>query len=256
MKVTVCELNPDPRYIEQDWDRLVAHIRANESRLVLLPEMIFSSWFAESPDFDQETWQEAIDANKSWERRLWGLQPALVLGTRPINKGEKRMNEAYVWSAESGFRPVHAKSYLPDEEGFWEASWYQRGDGEFNLIETRGILIGFMICTELWFFEQARAYGKRRAHLIACPRATPKETLDKWLAGGRAAAVVSGAYCLSSNRVSHKEGRLAMGGQGWIVGPDGEILGVTSREQPFVTVDIDTEKADRAKKTYPRYVKE
>ena len=47
-----------------------------------------------------------------------------------------------------------------------------------------------------------------------------------------------------------------MGGQGWIVGPDGEILGITSREQPFVTVEIDPQKADRAKKTYPRYVKQ
>lgn len=256
MKITACELNQDPRYFEQDWDHLVAHVKANESHLVLLPEMIFSPWFAHSPRFDQESWQEAIDAQKSWENRFWELQPAVVLGTRPINKGDKRLNEAYVWSAETGIRPAHTKSYLPDEDGYWEASWYHRGDGEFSPIETRGMLIGFLICTDIWFFEHARAYGEERVHLIACPRATPRETLDKWLAGGQVASIVSGAYCLSSNRVSHKEGKLAMGGQGWIVGPDGEILGVTSREQSFVTVDIDVEKANRAKKTYPRYVKD
>ncbi len=255
MKVTVCELNPDPRYIEQDWDHLIAHVKANESHFLLLPEMIFSPWFSASPHFNPETWQGAIDAQKSWDNRFWELQPAVVLGTRPINRGGERLNEAYVWSEETGFRPAHTKAYLPDEEGFWEASWYQRGDGEFNPIETRGLLIGFMICTELWFFEHARAYGKANVQLIACPRATPRDTLDKWLAGGQAAAVVSGAYCLSSNRVSHKEERLAMGGQGWIIGPDGEILGVTSRELPFVTVEIDPQKADKAKKTYPRYVK-
>jgi len=249
-------MNPDPRYFEQDWDHFVAHVKANESRLVLLPEMIFSLWFAHSPHFDQELWQEAIDAQKSWEDRLWELQPAAVLGSRPINRGDRRLNEAYVWSAESGFRPAHAKYYLPDEDGYWEASWYDRGDGEFNPVESRGVLIGFLICTDIWFFQHARAYGKKGVHLVVCPRATPRETLDKWLVGGQAAAIVSGAYCLSSNRVSHKEERLAMGGQGWIAGPDGEILGVTSQEQPFVTVEIDPQKADRAKKTYPRYVKQ
>jgi N-carbamoylputrescine amidase len=256
MKVTVCELNPDPRYFEQDWDHLTAHVKANESQLLLLPEMIFSPWFADSPHFDQETWQEAVDAQKSWEDRLWDLQPSVVLGSRPVNRGDRRLNEAYVWSAETGFRPAHAKAYLPDEDGYWEASWYQTGNGEFNPVEVRGMLIGFMICTDLWFFEHARAFGKQKVQLIACPRATPRETLDKWLAGGQAAAVVSGAYCLSSNHVSHREGRLAMGGQGWVVGPDAEILGVTSQDQKFVTVDIDPQKADRAKKTYPRYVKD
>lgn len=256
MKVTVCELNPDPRYFEQDWDHLVAHVKANESHLVLLPEMAFSPWFAHSRHFDQEFWQEAVDAQKSWENRLWEFQPAIVLGTRPVNKGDKRLNEAYVWSAESGFRPAHTKYYLPDEEGFWEASWYHRGDGEFNPVQGRGVLIGFLICTDIWFFQHSRDYGKKGVHLIACPRATPKETVDKWLVGGRAAAVVSGAYCLSSNRVSHKEQKLAMGGQGWVVGPDGEVRGVTSQDQPFITVEIDTEKADKAKETYPRYVKQ
>lgn len=256
MKVTVCELNTDPRYFEQDWEHLIAHVKAYESHLVLFPELVFSSWFAHSPRFDQEFWQEAIDTQKSWENRFWELQPAIVLGTRPVNKGDKRLNEAYVWSAEAGFRAAHSKYYLPDEEGFWEASWYERGDGEFNPVQIREVLLGFLICTDIWFFQHARAYGKKGVHLIVCPRATPKETVDKWLVAGRTAAVVSGAFCLSSNRVSHKEEKLAMGGQGWIVGPDGEVLGVTSREQPFITVEIDLKKADDAKRTYPRYIKD
>jgi isopenicillin N synthase-like dioxygenase len=47
-----------------------------------------------------------------------------------------------------------------------------------------------------------------------------------------------------------------VGGHGWIVGPDGEVLGLTSRKQPFVTVAVDLGKAEIAKKTYPRYVLE
>ena len=77
------------------------------------------------------------------------------------------------------------------------------------------------ICTELWFMEHARAYGQGGVHLLAVPRATPRETLDKWLAGGRAAAIVSGAFTLSSNSASRPADIANLGGQGWIVGPDG-----------------------------------
>jgi hypothetical protein len=45
-----------------------------------------------------------------------------------------------------------------------------------------------------------------------------------------------------------------LGGQGWAVGPDGQVLGVTSRARPFLTVSIDLAEAERAKSTYPRYV--
>jgi len=53
--------------------------------------------------------------------------------------------------------------------------------------------------------ERARAYGKVGVHLIVNPRATERSTLDKWLTGGRAAAVIAGAFCLSSNRVTDGE---------------------------------------------------
>ena len=38
-----------------------------------------------------------------------------------------------------------------------------------------------------------------------------------------------------------------------IVSPDGDVLAVTSRSEPFATVDVDLANAERAKSTYPRY---
>jgi N-carbamoylputrescine amidase len=145
---------------------------------------------------------------------------------------------------------------LPDEEGYWEASWYERGDEGFAPIKAGEALLGFVICTDLWFFQHSRSYGKMGAHLIVCPRATPRSTLDKWLAGGRAAAVVSGAFALSSNKINREEEKADLGGQGWIVGPNGKVLGITSHEHPFLTLDLDLTKAEKAKETYPRYVKD
>ncbi len=114
--------------------------------------------------------------------------------------------------------------------------------------------VGFEICTELWAFDRARLYGKDSIHLIVTPRATPRTTLDKWLVGGRATAITSGAFSLSSNHVSSATDAVHLGGQGWVIAPDGEVLGLTSQEQPFVTMELDLSVAEQAKLTYPRYV--
>jgi N-carbamoylputrescine amidase len=254
LKATVCELGNDHAVIARDWERLVAHVRAESSDLVLLPEMTFAPWFAVERQFDQTAWDAAVEAHDRWLERLPDLAPAAAIGSRPVYAGDRRLNQGFMWDQQAGYRPVHAKYYLPDEPGFWEASWYSRGDAAFTAFQSGGARAGMLICTELWFMERARAYGKAGIHLLVAPRATPRETLDKWLAGGRAAAVVAGAFALSSNRVSDLDEAANLGGQGWAIGPDGDVLGLTSRERPFVTVALDLVVAERAKQTYPRYV--
>lgn len=256
MKVTVCELGNDGENFARDWNLLTAHVNRVKSELLLLPEMPFYPWFACSPEYDPAIWQAAVKAHQDAESLLQELAPVFTCGSRPVNRNGKRQNEAFVWDVAQRFRPAHIKYYLPDEEGYWEASWYERGDNDFSPIQVGDALLGFVICTDLWFFEHSRSYGKKGVHLIACPRATPKNTLDKWLAGGQAAAVVSGAFLLSSNRISREVEPSDLGGQGWIVGPNGKVLGTTSPKDPFLTLDLDLHKADEAKKTYPRYVKD
>jgi N-carbamoylputrescine amidase len=255
-KVTVCELRDDPAGFARDWERLVVHVRTESSNVILLPEMPFYPWFPRTKEFNTAVWQEAVDAHDDWQERFEELAPATILATRPINDASDRRNEGFVWEQDSGYRAVHGKHYLPDEEGFWEATWYGRGDGRFTPLDSGSFRIGFLICTELWFMEKARHYGRAGVNLIVNPRATGCATLEKWLTGGRTAAIVSGAFTLSSNRVSSENQVQEFGGQGWVIGPDGEVLGATSRQDPFVTVEIDPSESERAKLTYPRYVLE
>lgn len=86
--------------------------------------------------------------------------------------------------------------------------------------------------------------------------ATELFSAQKWIAGGRAAAVMSGAFCLSSNRGGVDATGIQWGGHGWIIDPDGYVLGLTSPENPFLTCDIDLSAATVAKQSYPRYVAE
>jgi predicted amidohydrolase len=256
MRITVCELNDQPEILALEWEQLAAHVAAEASELVLLPEMPFCSWFARTRPCEPVVWQAAVAAHDRWLARLGELSPAArVAGTRPVNNAMlERLNEGFVWERAGGYRGAHAKYYLPDEEGFWEASWYMRGDGQFAPIESGGVKMGFLICSELWFLERARAYGKAGVHLLLCPRGAELRTLEKWLVGGRTAAIVSGAFCLSSNRAGPNLPGAPFGGHGWVIGPDGQVLDLTSPEAPFLTLDIDLGEAERAKRTYPRYL--
>jgi N-carbamoylputrescine amidase len=254
MKVTICELSNRDRGFVRDWDILVRHVRKHKSDLVLLPEMTFYPWFAWRRTFRADIWRSAVEAHQRWQPRLKELEPAVVCGSLPADAGGRWLNRAFIWDHHAGFRTVHDKRHLPNETGFWEKNWYEPGDGDFASQRVSDFRLGFMICTELWFFQHARGYGRAGSHFILCPRATPHDTLDKWLAGGRAAAVVSGAFCLSSNRISTPKERADLGGQGWIIDPDGRILGVTSPSQPFLSLDVNLARAARAKHTYPRYV--
>lgn len=256
MKVTVCQLNDQPQQFEKDWDQLVEHVQTVHSDLVLLPEMPFAPWFANQPDFDRRVWRAAEAGHLHWLERLPELGPIIVAATRPISLPAGRRNQAFLWNPGTGLMPVHEKYYLPDESGFWEASWYGRGKPLFDFVEIEGLRLGFMICTEMWFFEHARHFGRLGAHMILTPRATEYRTREKWLVGGRAAAVVSGAYHLSSNRSGEAPGGPQFGGLGWVIDPDGEVLARTDEAQPIVTVEIYLSTAEAARQTYPRYVAE
>ena len=252
MRITVCEMPDDPAEFERQWKKLATHVKKQSSDLVLLPEMPFDNWVCSAPKFDHERWEKAVRAHRAWKKRLSELGAPAVIGSAPVNSGGRRVNEGFVWTRKDGTKGVHLKNYLPLEPGFYEAAWYARGDKPFSPFEVAGWKAGLMLCTDMWAMANARQYGKQGVGLVAVPRATPVRSVDKWIAGGKVAAVVAGAYCASSNR-GGKQGELEFAGRGWVFSPDGEELGLTSKSKPFVTVTIDRAKAQHAKTTYPRY---
>jgi len=257
MKVTVCELPNEPAALEDAWKRLCDHVRRKNSEFVLLPEMPFYLWLAHTRDIRHDQWEAAVQAHHKWIARFGDLAPAVVASTRPVIRRDDRHNVGFVWDAANNGTDVHTKYYLPDEAGFWEASWYSRGKKMFEGFETARGKVGFLICTELWFARHAREYGQQGVQLLVCPRATPASTARKWLVGGQFAAVASGAYCLSSNLCGKRPDEGEFAGMGWIIEPEaGEVLGTTTPAKPFLTLEIDLSYADAAKQTYPRYVRD
>jgi N-carbamoylputrescine amidase len=250
MKVTVCELPDDRGAFETAWEELVACVRKQQSDLVLLPELPFYPWIGRTSQLDVHVWLRVQEAHEAMMKRLPELAPAVVLGTHPVVEGKLRLNRGYYWIHKEGYKGVHDKYYLPNEEGFHEHCWFDRGRYDFTLAYVQDMVIGFLICSEVMFNEQARYYGRQGAQIIAVPRATGG--YERWVVATRMAAITSGAFVLSSNRAEDE----LFGGCGLIVDPDGDVLVSTSRQNPFATLDIDLTESVQAKKIYLRYLLE
>lgn len=253
MRVTVIELPHEPWALEAAWADLCRHTAQEHSELVLLPELAFVEPVWENAIFDAERLVAAEILSELWMQRLPELGVPAVVGARPHRREGSTFIEAFLWTtAQAEATPLRRKHFLPDEPGAWEARWFARGEPEFPRFEIGNLTFGVNLCTELWALEKFGGYAAAGGvQAILSPRATAAATLDKWLALGRVAAVRSGAYSLSSNRVDPTG---AYGGGGWILDPDGRLLALTSADKPFFTVDLDLALPAAARTTYPRSV--
>lgn len=253
VRVTVCELpGPDDPRFEDRFGALADHAAAHDSDVVVLPELPFGPWLPARDPADAAVaadWAAAVDAHDRWLDRLDALEPATVVGSRPVVDGA-RYNEAFVW-ADGDARGVHRKGYLPDEPGFREASWYDAADGPFEPTGLAGLDVGPLVCTDVWASGEVRRYGRAGVDLLVNPRVTERRTTEKWLAGARTMGVLAGAYLASSNRFGREEG-VTFGGAGWVTSPEGTVLARTDEDHPFATVEVDPAVAEDAKETYPR----
>jgi len=140
---------------------------------------------------------------------------------------------------------------MPDEAGNWERKWFEPGSTEFPAFIADSLCYGLNICTELWALESIERYPTLGVQAVLTPRATARDTTERWITLGKTIAVRAGVFSFSSNR-THADG--SCGGAGWIINPEGSELARTSATEPFITKELDLTEATRAQATYPRYV--
>jgi N-carbamoylputrescine amidase len=255
-KVAVCETPAELEVGTEVWDTLCGAVSREAPDLLLLNEMPFGSWISAGQTFDEDAWRRSLSLHDAGLARLSELGAKAVAGSRPRVLDGRRVNEAFVWSREDGAQGVHTKQYFPEEEGYYEARWFEGGSRDFMTAGAVGLRVGFLICTELMFNEHARRYGRAGAEVLLVPRAVGVESLRRWLVAARMAAIVSGCYVLSSNRAGADSRGQVFGGSGWIVDPFGDLIAETSPSAPVAVYAIDLALVRRAQSEYPCYVKE
>lgn len=236
------------------WSALAADVARSAPEVLITNEIPFGPWLAASPDFDAEPAQESIRIHERGLEALQALNVPVVISSRPVTAGERLANEAFVLERGS-LRSLHQKHFFPAEEGWFETEWFKTAKPGFEVTEVDGLRIGVLICTELLFNKKARAYGKAGAHLIAVPRATGR-SIATWRTAGAMAAIVSGCYVVSSNRVGSDSGGPTFGGGSYAFAPDGSLLSESREGLSIVVFDLNKRLAEEQKSRYPVYVAE
>ena len=251
MRLTIYDFPDEDDQKATGWSKLVNHTRRWPTDVVVLPEMPFSDWrmFMEKR-VDDAAWRRTVAAHDAMVARFAELNAQAVLSSRPVQIGDKRLNQAFAWTRDGGYHGARSKFFLPDEPDGWEATWFDQGDLDFTPTDIGVAKVGFQLCTELLFSDRSREIGQRGGTLIAAPRATSDHR--RWPAAARMAAVMSGCFVASANRRSVSVG--SWPGRSWVVSPEGEFLAATSKSRPIIGVDIDLADSDVAKTTYPRKI--
>ncbi|MES2749968.1 MAG: carbon-nitrogen hydrolase family protein [Pseudomonadota bacterium] len=248
MKLSICEFPDEAAHKRKAWDALVEHVAAEKPDIVVLPEMPFCDWIFVGDTVDLDAWRNAMNRHDEMIGKFGDLACRWVMSSRPVEREGRRLNEAFLWSAASGYQAIRSKWYLPNLPVATESIWFDQGDRNFSPAPCGPLRVGFKLCSEIMFPEHAREIGFANAHLIAHPRATGSS--KKWRAAVEMSAITSGCYVASANRRSYD--RDLFTGGSWLLSPEAAILGETTVNRPFVTVEIDISVAERAKTTYPR----
>ena len=255
MRIAVCESGPEMMPGDESWQALTEQVQAAQPDLFLLNEMPFGAWISAAPESDAAVLAEAQRVHDYGIAMFGALGAPTVLSSRPFNENGKSVNQAFIWH-DGKVMSVHNKQFFPQEPGYYEASWFKRGESHFRIGDAASVRVGFQICTEIMFNEWSRYYGHHGAHIIAVPRAVGVESLRRWKTALSMAAIVSGCYVLSSNRAGTDRNDQTFGGCGWIFDPFGDCIAETSPESPVVCAEFDEALVEQAQSEYPCYVEE
>ncbi|MDH2350292.1 carbon-nitrogen hydrolase family protein [Bradyrhizobium sp. SSUT112] len=248
-RIATCEFPDRADAARKAWQRLRDELPDEPVDLLVLPELAGVDSFWAHPKFDEVAWRDAVAIHANLSDDLKRIRARRILGTRAIDVDGPRWNETFLWKPETGLRRGRPKAWLPEQEGGWEATWFDRGPQSVPAVRDDELCYAELVCTEIIVSEAARRLGQAGVQLIATPRATGGHA--RWEVATQMAAIASGAFVVTANR---RGGSLA--GGSWIVAPDGDILARTSVEIPVIWLDIDLSLADAAKQTYPRNVKD
>ena len=248
MKIAVCEFPDEQDAKKQAWATLADYVAGESPSIVVLPEMPFCDWIFDGETVDATAWSNAVKQHDVMISRFAELTCRWVMSSRPVEDNGRRFNEAFIWSAREGYRPVRRKWYLPEAPVARETLWFSRGDRDFIPVAADAISVGFQLCSEMMFTQCAQKMGLSGAHLVIQPRASG--SARRWRIASEMSAVASGSYVASANRRTLR--RDLFPGGSWLLSPEAQALCETTEGEPFATAEIDLATADRAKLAYPR----
>jgi predicted amidohydrolase len=223
------------------------------AELALLPEIPLNPWRPATKDaVDDDAEEEGGPRTQIMARAAAASGVGIVGGIiRRDSASGRRTSRALLFDGRGEIVGRYEKLHLPEEEGFWETSHYEPGSVAPRPFEGFGLAVGVQICSDINRPEGSHLLGAQGAEAILAPRATERETYERWKVVFQANALTSCAYVLSVTRPEPEQG-VPIGGPSVAVDPEGTILVETT--DPLAVVTLDREVVRQARVDYPGYL--
>jgi predicted amidohydrolase len=247
MKVCIAEFPDEQSRYAKAIESIAQHVSNTNPDLLVLPEMPFTPWIFHVDKYSEEKWQHTVENHAQWLKRLSNSILTPIIASRPITKVGKNLNEAFYMDHNRDIQPLRSKRYLPNDFPAMERVWFHEGEASDTVFDILGHKTGVQLCSEIMYAETPRKLAEDGVEIIVQSRATGDH--PRWRAASLLAASTAGAYVVGANRRSVERDWFT--GGGWVYSPDGELLGETSAEVPFVTLELDSNRIANAKTEYP-----
>jgi N-carbamoylputrescine amidase len=244
--------HPDPREHDEAIAEGVRTAARTGARLVCLPELTRSAYFAVEPRTQaaHPAQPEPLPGGPTFElvARCARENGAYVHAScyEAAADGGLGYNTAFVAGPDGALVAARRKTHLPVTAGYYEDTWFRPGDSGWPVtpIETAGF--GFPTCWDQWFPETSRAFALAGAEVLVYPTAIGSEpdhpgfdTEPLWEQVIRAQGVMNGTFMVAVNRTG-REGPLTFYGSSFVSDPYGRVLVHAPRSEPAVLVaDLD-----------------
>lgn len=220
--------------------------------LALLPELPLNPWSPATTEPNEDD-AEPMDGPRSRAQAEAAAEAGIGLVGGIIHRDDsgRRTSRSLIFDRSGVIVATYEKLHLPEEEGFWETSHYEPGDGPPRRIDAFGVPFGVQLCSDNNRPQGTHLLGAQGAMAMLNPRATEEATYQRWKIVFRANALTSACYVLSVNRPYPEQG-VPLGGPSVAIDPRGEVVLETT--DPMALVTMDASVAQEARKSYPGYL--
>jgi agmatine deiminase len=227
---------------------------AKGAQIICLPELYRTIYFPQSEQIDAVCFAETIPGESTNAFSALAKKNGVVIIVPLFEKDAhgNHYNSAAVLDADGRLLPTYRKMHIPHDPLFYEKNYFQDGDRDFQVYDTRYGRLAVLICYDQWFPEAARIVTLNGADIIFYSTAIgwikgeglPPEGdwHDAWETVQRGHAIANGIHVAAVNRVG-QEGELIFWGGSFVCDSFGQILKRASdKDEEVLVVEIDLDK--------------
>src|SRR5438552_16908569 len=205
----------------------VSEAAAAGARLVCLPELFRSQYFAQHEDPALFDLAEPVPGPSTEALGKVAKQAGVVVIVPVFERRAAGLyhNSAAVIDADGRVLGIYRKMHIPDDPAYYEKFYFTPGDLGFRAFDTRVGRIGTLVCWDQWYPEGARLTALQGAAVLFYPTAIGwhpaekathgAEQLDAWRTIQRSHAIANGCYVAAVNRVGHERSPTGDGLEFW-----------------------------------------